>query len=163
MKALLREGKRSEGSLGMWKKKKLRKHLIISSLAYPPQRERSAFASFSRALNLLHFMLMTFLSGTPNVPIKVRGLWPQFKKQKVSGEELEWRQFRSWRALGQVQERTRDSNDSLLGTSSFADFLSVGGESWMSCEVWGVRDSSEVLEVMSVPAHMSVGMAVWPK
>lgn len=80
MKALLREGKRSEGSLGMWEKKKLREHLIISSLAYPSQRECSAFASFSRALNLLHFMIMTFLSGTLNVPIKVRGLWPQFKK-----------------------------------------------------------------------------------
>lgn len=66
--------------LGNVGKKKLREHLIISSLAYPSQRECSAFASFSRALNLLHFMLMTFLPGTLNVPIKVRGLWPQFKK-----------------------------------------------------------------------------------
>lgn len=66
--------------LGNVGKKKLREHLIISSLAYPSQRECSAFASFSRALNLLHFMIMTFLPGTLNVPIKVRGLWPQFKK-----------------------------------------------------------------------------------
>lgn len=62
-----------------------------------------------------------------------------------------------------VQERTWTSNDNLLGMSSFADFLSVCGESWMSYEVWGMRDSSEVLEVMSVPAHMFVCMAGWTK
>lgn len=62
------------------KKKKPREHLIVSSLAYPSPRECRAFASFSLALNLLHFMLMTFLSGTLHVPIKVRGPWPQFKK-----------------------------------------------------------------------------------
>lgn len=61
-------------------KKKPREHLIVSSLAYPSLRECRAFASFSLALNLLHFMLMTFLSDTLHVPIKVRGPWPQFKK-----------------------------------------------------------------------------------
>lgn len=66
--------------LGNVKKKKPREHLIVSSLAYPSPRECRAFASFSLALNLLHFMLMTFLSGTLHVPIKVRGPWPQFKK-----------------------------------------------------------------------------------
>lgn len=38
-------------------------------------------------------MLMTLLSGALCAPIKVRGLWTQFKKQRVSGGELDARQL----------------------------------------------------------------------